>query len=116
MEFDNTITFTYRGNQTRINGLPHQILRHWDNNNIIKFYHRGRNSWPTFTKTGKFKAPRDETQIYLNGKYFLQVNHSMSQEGEETTLKLIKVLYCCGCEWKEIKRILKHCFYQSYRG
>lgn len=107
-----TYTITWNGRNININGLPETPVRYWDTNIKIKFYHRGKYSYPTITDTGKFKKPRTETQLYINGKYFLQLNWNLSKENEETFTKIIKDLYCFGCELDEIKRLLKHCFYQ----
>lgn len=105
-------TITWNGRKTNINGLPETPVRNWDDNITIKFYHRGRYSQPTITKTGKFKAPRNETQIYINGKYFLQLSWNLSAENEEVFIKIFKDLYCYGADLNEIKRLLKASFYQ----
>ena len=107
-----TYTITWNGRQTTINGLPDRQVRYWDNNIKIKFYHRGRYSHPKITATGKIKYPRQETQIYINGKYFLQLSWNLSRENEETFTKIFKDLYCFGCSLEEIKRLLKASFYQ----
>ena len=107
-----TYTITWNGRKTNINGLPETPVRNWDNNIKIKFYHRGRYSHPKITKTGKIKYPRQETQLYINGKYFLQFSWNLTAENEETITHTIQYLYCYGCSLDEIKRLLKHCFYQ----
>ena len=59
------------------------------------------------------KIPRAETQVYINGKYFLQLSWNLSPENEETVTEMIQYLYCFGCEMDEIKRLLKESFYQK---
>lgn len=106
-------TINWNGRKTNINGLPETPVRNWDNTIKIKFYHRGRYSHPTLTKTGKIKYPRQETQIYINGKYFLQLNWNLTPENEATFTKIFKDLYCYGADLNEIKRLLKLSFYQQ---
>ena len=108
-----TYTINWNGRKTNINGLPDQPVRKWNDNIKIKFYHRGKYSQPKITKTGKFKAPRQETQIYINGKYFLQLSWNLSKENEETFTRIFKDLYCYGADLEEIKRLLKYSFYQN---
>ena len=108
-----TYTITWNGRNTNINGLPDQPIRNWDNSIKIKFYNRGTYSQPKITKTGKFKAPRNETQVYINGKYFLQLSWNLTPANEETFTKIFKDLYCYGCELDNIKRLLKASFYQN---
>lgn len=107
-----TYTITWNGRKTNINGLPDKQVRYWDNTIKVKFYHRGTRSVPTITKTGKFKAPREETQLYINGKYFLQFTWNTTPENESNLLEIIQYLYCFGCDLPEIKRLLKGVFYQ----
>ena len=56
---------------TTVTGLPEHQVRGWDNNIKIKFYHRGVKSVPTLTANEGYKIPRNETQLYVNGKYFI---------------------------------------------
>lgn len=107
-----TYTITWNGRKTTINGLPETQVRYWDNNIKIKFYHRGRYSHPEITANGKIKYPRQETQIYINGKYFLQLSWNLTHENEATITEAIQYLYCYGASLDEIKRLLKLCFYQ----
>lgn len=106
-------TITWNGRQTNIHGLPEKQVRTWDDDIQIKFYHRGKYSYPVITPTGKVKTPRTETQIYINGKYFLQLIWNTTEENEETITGIIKYLYCFGCNMDEIKRLLKKTFYQA---
>ena len=107
------LTITWNNRQLNVNGLPDEPVRSWDNDINIKFYHRGKYSYPVITPTGKVKTPRTETQLYINGKYFLQLKWNTSPENEETITSIIKYLYCFGCDMDEIKRILKKAFYQD---
>lgn len=61
---------------------------------------------------GKFKKPRTETQIYINGKYFIQLSWSTTPENEEVITEMIQFLYCFGYELPDIKKALKRAFYQ----
>ena len=106
-------TITWNGRQLNVNGLPEAPIRTWDDNIKIKFYHRGKYSYPVITPSGKFKRPREETQIYINGKYFLQLIWNTTEENEEIITGIIKYLYCYGCDLDEVKRILKKAFYQQ---
>ena len=63
-------------------------------------------------ETGKFKKPRTETQLYINGKYFVQFTWSLTDENKEIITQMIKVLYCYGYDLPEIKDCLKEAFYQ----
>lgn len=108
-----TYTITWGNRKTNINGLPDKQVRYWDTDIQIKFYHRGKRSYPTVTKTGKFKAPREETQLYINGKYFLQFSWNLTPDNESKITEMIQYLYCFGCDLDEIKRLLKASFYQK---
>ena len=105
-------TITWNGQKTNINGLPENQVRYWDNNITIKFYHRGKNKYPTIDDTGKINFPREETQLYINGKYFLQLSWNTTEENEEKITNIIIYLYCYGCDLPEIKRLLKGAFYK----
>ena len=63
-------------------------------------------------ETGKFKKPREETQIYINGKYFIQLSWNTSKENERVITEMIQFLYCFGYELPAIKDALKRAFYQ----
>lgn len=106
-------SITYANKQTNINGLPEQKLRDWNSNIKIKFYHRGRNKFPTITPTGSIKLPRNETQLYINGKYFIQFSTDLSTESEDTVTRIFRDLYCYGCDLEEIKKIFKSSFYKN---
>lgn len=108
-----TYTITWNDKKVNINGLPDYQVRSWNNDFTIKFYHRGKRSFPIITDKGRFKPPRKETQVYVNGKYFLQLIWDTSPENEEIIKKIIIDLYCYGCGIDEIKRLLKATFYQS---
>lgn len=103
-------TITWAGKKTTINGLPDHYIRNWDNNIKVKFYHRGKYKMKT-NKYGIMVPARNETMIYINKKYFLQLSWNLSKENEATLLQIIKNLYCFGCDLDEIKRLLKAVFY-----
>ena len=90
-------------------------MREWDKTNIVKFYDRGKYSYRNiqYTKKGFIKKPRQETQVYLNGKYFIQVPGICNNKGKEVISKVIYILYRYGCDFNEIKRICKLCFYKN---
>ena len=62
---------------------------------------------------GKFKKPREETQLYINGKYFIQLSWNTSQENEKVITEMIQYLYIFGYDLPEIKKALKQAFYQN---
>ena len=107
----NNYTITWNGRKTTFS-LPDEPVRYWDNSIKIKFYHRGTRSYPTITKTGKFKAPRTETQLYINGKYFIQFSWTLNNENKEVITQMIQYLYIFGCDLPTIKDCLKRAFYQ----
>ena len=82
----NTLTITFNGKTTNINGLPARQVRSWDDSINIKFYDRGKRTSPQITKRGILKAPRSETQLY--------------------------VIECYGCGLEEIQRIFKITYYK----
>lgn len=106
-------SISYGGKTTNINGLPVFKVRAWNDDIKIKFYHRGTKSIITVTPTGGIKLPRSETQLYINGKYFIQFNSNLSKKSEDTVTRIFKDLYCFGCDLEEIKRIFKVSFYQN---
>lgn len=108
-----SFTITYNGSEYKINNFPDDQVRGWDNNIKIKFYHRGKYSSPKITNSGGIKLPRYETQIYINGKYFIQLRFTTTPENESNITYIIKFLYCYGCDLDEIKRILKWVFYKN---
>lgn len=105
---DNKLTLTF-GNKTTNIILPLKPIRKWDKDIKVKFYQRGNRSWPTITKNGGFKPPRQETILYINGSYMLQFPTRLGQKGKETILETIIILYCYGCDFEEIKRLLRSC-------
>ena len=108
----NSLTITYRGVKTRINGLPDEPVREWDKSIKIKFYDRGKNTPPTITR-GRLKFPRSETQLYINNKYFLQFPEPLTQPERDEVQRIFIYLYRCGCDLEEIKRLFKASFYQG---
>ena len=113
-----TYTITYGNRTTNINGLPDKQVRYWDNDIKIKFYHRGSKYSHNQYIIDKYgfglnpKKPRQETQLYINGKYFLQFKEDLTPENEAKITEMIQYLYCFGCDLDEIKRLFKACFYQ----
>lgn len=61
---------------------------------------------------GKFKKPRQETQLYINGKYFVQFSWSLTDKNKEIITQMIIILYCYGYDLPDIKEALKQAFYQ----
>ena len=107
----NEYTITWNGRKTTFK-LPEKPVRYWDSNIKIKFYHRGTRTYPSITPFGNFKAPRQETQLYINGKYFIQLSWSTTPENEKVITEMIQYLYIFGCDLPEIKKALKRAFYQ----
>lgn len=111
----NNYTITWNGRKTTFN-LPEKPVRYWDNDIKIKFYHRGtRGSYTAYRsimETGKFKTPRTETQLYINGKYFIQLSWSTTPENEKVITEMIQYLYIFGYDLPDIKKALKRAFYQ----
>ena len=105
-------TITWGNRTLTVNGLPDNKVREWNPNIKVKFYHRGTTGKYRITKTGWLKPPRNETQLYINGKYFLQFSWNLSKDNEAKIMEMIRYLYCFGCDLDEIKRIFKKAFYQ----
>ena len=108
----NTMTITFNGKTTNINGLPPRQVRSWDDSINIKFYDRGKRTSPQITKRGILKAPRSETQLYVNGKYFIQFPFKLSEDSKDTVKRAFQYLYCYGCGLEEIQRIFKITYYK----
>lgn len=109
---ENYINVTWGHKKTRIMLPDGDPVREWNFNNKVKFYDRGARMRINYTKKGYIKPPRSETQIYVNGKYFLQV-HRLNENGRKVVLRVIYVLYCYGFDWDEIKNTCKKCFYST---
>ena len=109
---ENKLIITWGRKKTNLILPDGDPVRKWDNTNKIKFYDRGARMRISYTKKGYVKPPRNETQIYVNGKYFLQVSRC-GQQGREVILKVIHALYCYGLDWDEIKTTCKKCFYKT---
>ena len=106
----------FGNHKTTINGLPEKQVRYWDKDITIKFYYRGTRSLQRPIKTdskGNLILPRNETQLFINGKYFLNFNWIVNEEFKKELTFIIKYLYCYGCDLEEIKRILKEIFYKK---
>ena len=110
----NDYTITWNGRKTTFK-LPDKQVRNWDNDIKIKFYQRGKRGIYTASQSllnGKFKKPRNETQLYINGKYFVQLSWSLSEENKKVITQMIIILYCYGYDLPDIKQALKQAFYQ----
>ena len=110
----NEYTIRWNGRKTTFN-LPEKPVRYWDSNIKIKFYHRGTRSHYSVYKSlmnGKFKKPREETQLYINGKYFIQLSWSTTEQNEKVITEMIQYLYIFGYDLPKIKDALKRAFYQ----
>lgn len=106
-------TVTFGNKKTTINGLPEKQVRYWDNDFTIKFYERGKRLQIKYDSKGNLKLPRNETQLFINGKYFLNFNWIVNEDFKKQVTKIIIYLYCYGCELEEIKRLLKEIFYKK---
>ena len=94
----NTYTITWNGRKTTFE-LPEKQVRYWDNNIKIKFYHRGTRGIHTVYKSlmeGNFKTPRNETQLYINGKYFIKLSWNTTKDNERVITEMIQYLYVFG--------------------
>lgn len=106
-------TVTFGNKKTTINGLPEKQVRYWNNNIKIKFYERGKRLQIKTDSDGNLILPRNETQLYINGKYFLNFNWLVNEDFKKRVTEIIIYLYCYGCELEEIKRLLKEIFYKK---
>lgn len=109
-------TITFRNKKTTINGLPEKQVRYWDNNITIKFYQRGKRLLEgniKYDSKGNLILPRNETQLFINGKYFLNFKWLVNEDFKKEVITIIKYLYCYGCDLEEIKRLLKEIFYKK---
>lgn len=73
----------------------------------IKFYNRGKYSYRSTLRSGKATLPRNDTQIYINNKYFFVINTILSEEVKEKISDIIKYCYAYGLSIEEIKTEFK---------
>ena len=69
----------------------------------IKFYNRGKYAYRSTLRNGKFKPPRNDTQIYVNNKYFFVINTQLREEVKESISDIIKYCYMYGLSIEEIQ-------------
>lgn len=67
----------------------------------VKFYNMGKYAYRTKTK------PRNDTQIYVNNKYFFVIPAILKEETKQTIGDIIKYCYARGLSIEEIKREFK---------
>lgn len=106
-------TVTFGNKKTTINGLPETQVRYWDKDFKIKFYERGKRLKIKYDSKGDLILPRNETQLFINGKYFLNFKWIVNEDFKKQVTNIIIYLYCYGCDFDEIKRLLKEIFYNK---
>lgn len=67
----------------------------------IKYYNRGKYAYRSKTK------PRNDTQIYINGKYWFVIGAILKEETKEAISNIIRYCYARGLSIEEIKREFK---------
>lgn len=99
----NTYTITWksydRNSKITINNVPKEPIRAWDSNIKIKFYDR--------------YTSRQGTQLFINGKYFLNFKGSLNEDVKNNVKRIIKELYMLGVNLDEIKGIYKKLLYSK---
>ena len=88
-----------RNSKITINGMPNKPIRAWNSNIKIKFYDR--------------YTSRQDTQLFINGKYFLNFKGSLNEDAKTNVEKNIKVLYMLGVNLDGIKGIYKKLIYNK---
>lgn len=76
----------------------------------IKYYNRGKYSYRQTLRAGKFKAPRNDTQIYINNKYFFVINTILKEETKENISNIIKYCYMYGLSIEDIQTEFKKAY------
>lgn len=76
----------------------------------IKFYNRGKYAYKFTLRNGKFKPPRNDTQIYVNNKYFFVINSILTQETKDNISNIIKYCFMYGLSIEEIKTEFKKAY------
>lgn len=87
--------------------LPSEEIVQDPNDLKIKFYQRGKYNYRSTLRNGKFTPPRNDTQIYINNKYFFVLNTTLRDEVKEKISDIIKYCYAYGLSIEEIKREFK---------
>ena len=72
----------------------------------IKFYHRGKYQYRKALR-GHFETPRNDTQIYINNKYFFVINSILTDTQKQTIKGIIQYCYLYGLSIEEIKTEFK---------
>ena len=75
----------------------------------VKFYNRGKYAYRS-TLRGQFKPPRNDTQIYVNNKYFFVINALLKEETKENIKNIILYCYMFGLSIEEIKTEVKKAY------
>lgn len=75
----------------------------------IKFYTRGKYAYRQGLR-GHFKTPRNDTQIYVNNKYFFVINSILTQETKDNISNIIKYCFMYGLSIEEIKTEFKKAY------
>lgn len=68
----------------------------------IRFYNRGKYAYRSRSKT-----PRNDTQIYINNKYFFVINTILKDETKKNIDQIIRYCYARGLSIEDIKREFK---------
>ena len=89
--------------------LPHEKPVQDPRDLKIKFYIRGKYAYRQ-TMRGHFKPPRNDTQIYINNKYFFVINAILREETKENISNIIKYCYMFGLSIEEIKTEFKKAY------
>ena len=76
----------------------------------IKFYQRGKYAYRSTLRTGKFTAPRNDTQIYVNNKYFFVINTTLTDKTKEAISNIIKYCFMYGLSIEEIQLEFKKAY------
>ena len=107
-----TLTYTKNGvTNSHTIYLPNDDIVRPPSKLNIKFYQRGNDYPALYYAYWNKKKPRKNTQLYINGKYFLNFNFITTTEFNIEVETIIKILYSYGLELEEIKAELKQLFY-----
>lgn len=87
--------------------LPNEDPVQNPNDLKIKFYNRGKYVYRSTLRTGKLTTPRNDTQIYINNKYFFVINAILTEEVKQRLETIIKYCYMYGLSVEEIKQEFK---------
>lgn len=101
-----TVTLGDYTNKHTIN-LPSEEIVQDPNDLKIKFYNRGKYAYRSSLRLHKVQTPRNDTQIYINNKYFFVINAILREEVKENISNIIKYCYAYGLSIEEIQREFK---------